>query len=168
MNRRLAAIALAAVVSFGLAACSGSSSPAQETATESSSSAPASATASAEEASGAQTVKDACLATSSAMASASQELSAASAAISQSGSTDPQSTIDAFSAAVDALGGAATAVGNAEVKATLTDLHTNYATLRDQISAILINQDLSSMGDFATTASNIQSSVAKFQSLCLG
>lgn len=103
-----------------------------------------------------------------ALASASKELAAASVAISQSGTTDAKTTIDAFTVAVDALGTAANSANNTKIKDALTKVYTSHGNLRDLLSKILVDKDLTVAADFSTAAAAVQTSITDLQTLCKG
>lgn len=168
MNRHIAAWTIVAVAAFGLTACSGTPA-APEVAASPSVSAPVeqpSPTAEETTASG-QTLAEACIEPSAKLVEASAQLMEANAALAKAGSKgDAKATIKAFTAAVDTIGAMADSATHPEVKAELTALHEGYGKLRDLLSKVLIDEDLSAAGEFATVASELQTSLTAFQALC--
>ncbi|REJ05269.1 hypothetical protein DY023_10460 [Microbacterium bovistercoris] len=156
MNRRIAAIAIAAVAILGLSACSGT--PASDSSSGKSSSASKEAPETTD-----QSVADACkIATDkvSAASSGLQDIDMSKAA------SDPQGTIDALTTLVDSLGEASESVSNPEVKAAVTDFHDSYAQLRDVFKKVVVDGDTSAASDISTLTGDLNDSVKALTELC--
>lgn len=162
MKKTIAAWTIAAATVFGLAACSGSSAETEQGSTDASPSASASAPAEAAPATD-QSVEDACATVEAKI----QEASTAVSGIDMSqASSDPQGTVDAFTETVDGVGEAVEAVDNPEVKTAVTAVYDDFVSLRDLLSKVLVDQDMSAAGDMATVATDIQTSAQELATLC--
>ncbi|UYO96268.1 hypothetical protein OED01_11730 [Microbacterium sp. M28] len=161
MNRKIAALSIAAVAVLGLTACGGTPSTADKandsdktTASE----APAESTAE-------QSVADACKA-------ATEDITAATTSMSEldieAATADPQTTLDTFTATTDAIGEVAASVNNAEVKESVTAIYEDFGKMRDLLSAVLVDQDMSVAADLTTVTSDLQASTTEFYELCAG
>lgn len=158
MNRRIAALTIAAVAFLGLTACSGSPSATDESSTKGENSAPA-------EQNTDQSVADACTEAGTKVQAASQELSSLDVS---AAAADPQGTVDAFSKTVDAIGAAAESVGNPEVKAAVGDVYDDFGALRDVLSKVLIDQDTSAASEMTTIMADVQESSTALSTICAG
>ncbi|OJX64484.1 MAG: hypothetical protein BGO95_08390 [Micrococcales bacterium 73-13] len=160
MRRQITTWALVAATALGLAGCAGApSTVGQPVGSAPAASAPAPAQA--------QSVAEACVAPSAALSAAGQELADAGAAISQSG-VDPQSIMSAFDSAVEALKSAAATVTNQQVKDAFAAIAGDYDTLRGLLGRVIVDRDLSALGEFGTAASSIQASAQELVALCAG
>jgi hypothetical protein len=148
MNRRTAALALAAVAVFGLAGCTASpgSTPAGS----------ASATDAAGD--GGQSTADACALVQDTITSATKEFDSASA-------SDPGQVVDAMKAAAQQLSAVAPKVTNDEMAALLPAIQDVFQKTGDTMSAI-VSGDLSKAGDMAEVGTSMQDAMQKFQTLC--
>lgn len=157
MNRRIAAMTIAAVAILGLTACSGSPSASDDSSTNNSS-APA-------EQNSDQSVADACAAAGEKVQAASTELSQLDVS---AAAADPQGTVDAFSKTVDAIGEAADSVGNPEVKEAVAAVYEDFGALRDLLSKVLVDQDTSAASEMGTITADVQESSTALSTLCAG
>jgi hypothetical protein len=161
MNRRIAAWTIAAVAVLGLAACSGPSSTAAGTKPASGSSAPAEDT----QAESSQSIADACAIAGAKIQEATDAFSTIDMAAAQS---DPQGTVEEFTAIVDAIGEATESVSNADVKSAMTAFHEDYASLRDVLQKVLVEQDVNAASEMGTLGTDLQESALAIGELCAG
>lgn len=165
MKKTIAAWAIAAATVLGLAACS-SATPSEDTgagAESSASAAPSSAAPESDTGSGDQSVADACTEVQAKI----QEASTAVAGIDMStASSDPQGTVDAFTETVDGVGAAVESVNNPEVKTALSAVHEDFVALRDLLSKVLVEQDMSAAAGITTAATDVQTSAQDLATLC--
>ncbi len=166
MNRLVAWTVIAAA-GFGLAACAGTAASPASSAPASAPSEPAAPSTAASTTSG-QSLAEACVQPSTALAEAGAQLAKASAAIAEPAKSDPEATIKAFTAVVDAFGAMADSATHPEVKDALSGLHKGYGKLRDTLSKVLIDKDYAAAADNAAAAAEVQESLTKFQKLCAG
>ncbi|HWS52454.1 MAG TPA: hypothetical protein VN241_15695 [Microbacterium sp.] len=159
MNRRIAALAIAAVAVLGITGCSGSPGASNTAPPDAETSAPA------ESQSDGQSVADACASAGAKVQEATTTLTDLDVSAAAS---DPEGTIAAFTRAADALGAAAESVSNAEVRDAVVAVHEDFGAMRDLLSRMLLEQDASAITQLAATASEIQDSAATVASLCGG
>lgn len=161
MNRKIAAWTIAAVAVLGLTACSGTPSASDEGPDEATSS-EATEEKTTENA-GDQSVADAC-------ATATEQVGAANTTLSnldlEAAAADPQGTVDAFTETVDAIGAAAESVNNAEVKDAVTALYEDFGKMRDVLSAVLVDQDMSAASEMTTITTDVTESATALSTLC--
>ncbi|MFB7251494.1 hypothetical protein [Microbacterium sp. NPDC056234] len=162
MNRQIAAWTIAAVAVLGLTACSGTPSASEGSQESSSSEAPAE---NKNDNTGDQSVADACAAANAQVAEASSTLAGLDI---EAATADPQGTVDAFTETVDAIGAAADSVNNAEVKEAVTALYEDFGQMRDVLSAVLIDQDMSVASEMTTITTDITESSTALSTLCAG
>jgi hypothetical protein len=160
MNRRIAAWTIAAVAVLGLTACSGSPSTSEEPAEDANTTEEAPAETNAD-----QSVADAC---SVIIAEVSEASSSMSGLDMESAAADPQATVDTFTETVDAIGAAADSISNEEVKVVADALYDQYGQLRDILSAVLIDQDMSAASDMTTLSTDITETATELSTLCAG
>lgn len=96
------------------------------------------------------------------MASAFSGINVANAA------ADPQGTLDTFTRAVDAIGSAVGSVSNPEVGAGVSTVLNDITTVRDVLSRLVVNQDLTAAADLAPAAAAAQQSTTALATLCGG
>ena len=161
MKKTLAAWTIAATALFGLAACS--STPSTDSGATADSESSASASARPEEAAGGQSVADACTEVQSKIQDASTAVTDIDIA---NAGNDPQGTVDAFTETVDSVGAAVESVDNAEVKTALSAVHEDFVALRDLLSKVLVDQDMSAAADITTAATDVQTSAQELATLC--
>lgn len=149
-RRRVAALALAALLSLGLVACS---APAGDT-----SDAPA---ISADEPGDAgQSAADACGIVRGSIESATEAFSSATA-------DDPASVVDALRTAAEELAAVSSQVTNDEVAALLPPLQEMFLTASDAMDAVA-SGDIARLAEIGELAGDLQASVTRFQELCAG
>ena len=156
MNRRIAALTIAAVSLLGLTACSSTSGGTSGETSAPSSSAPTETAAASE-----QTVAEACVS----MAGPLQEASTTMGNLAQA-SSDPQAAVDSWTALVDAYQKVADTVTNAEVKAAATAVRDDLATLRDAMQKVYVDLDMAAMSEFTDATAEWQASQTELQALC--
>ena len=158
MNRRIAALTIAAVSLLGLTACSSTSGGTSGETSAPSSSAPTETAAASE-----QTVAEACVS----MAGPLQEASTTMGNLAQA-SSDPQAAVDSWTALVDAYQKVADTVTNADVMAAATTATTDLTAVRDALSKIYVDGDTGALGDLTTATTNMQTSLTALNKLCAG
>lgn len=158
MKKTIAAWTIAAAAVLGLAGCTGApGSSAGGT------SAPASSTPSAAAPASDQSVADGCAAVQSKI----QDATAAISDIDMSQAmSDPQGTVDSVSATVDAVGSAADSVSNNEVKTAVSNLYDDAVALRDLLSKVLIDGDMTATAGISGAAADAQSSAQELATIC--
>ncbi|MDR2998514.1 MAG: hypothetical protein LBU78_10400 [Microbacterium sp.] len=157
MNRRIAAIAIAAVAVLGLTACSGA--PASDSSSDKSGSASKEAPKTAD-----QSVSDACGIILPALQKAGSDVQSASA----DAATDPKGTVDKFATAIGEVEDAAAKVTNPDVKKPTDAIVTVYGQLRDVATKALVDKDTSALGDFNTVMSDLTDSAKELATVCAG
>lgn len=162
MNRRLAALTIAAVAVLGLTACSGSPSASEETTAPSQSSAPVEETSAP---SSDQSVADACASAATQVQAATSELGSIDPT---TAAADPQGTVDTFTQSVDAIGAAAESISNPEVKAAVSAVHEDFIAMRDVLSKVLVDGDQAAAAEMTTVTSDVQESAMAIGELCNG
>lgn len=156
MKRRITALALAAAV-FGLSACSGNPSPAEQTpVAEVPVSAPEDSAG--PDAETLQACRD--------LAGPFSEASSAMAEIASGGETSRQDAVDMWTALVDALGSVADSASDQEVRDAAAAAQADFASLRDAMQKVYVDGDLSAMGEFTAASTAIQRSYAALLDLC--
>ncbi len=55
---------------------------------------------------------------------------------------------------------------NAEVKTALSAVHEDFVALRDLLSKVLVDQDMSAAADITTAATDVQTSAQELATLC--
>lgn len=149
MNRRIAALTIAAVAVFGLTACT--ASPATDRAPRSSEAANPS------DGDG-QSVADACALIQETISDATQEFSDSSA-------DDPAAVVEAMKSAAQKLEDAASQITNDDVAAVLPDLQDMFATTAEVMQGI-VEGDVSKIGELAAIGDEFQETSQRFQELC--
>lgn len=152
MNRRFAVLTIAAAAALGLTACAGSPSAETGGTADPAAAAPVSN----------QSVADAC----GIVMTKVQEASTAMSSIDMLSTADPQASIDAFTVTVDSIGEAADSVSNPEVKAATSAVHEDYVSLRDLMSKVLIDQDMTVTEELNTTTTDLTTSAEALTTLC--
>ena len=157
MHRRIAALTLAVVATFGLSACTGSPAPA------SSVSAPAGGSSASQEstdsgAEGGQTVSEAC-------ALVHDTISEATGQFDQATEQDPAVVVEAMRNAADQLGETALQVTNTEVAALLPPLQEMFTQVSEVMEA-LVAGDTSRLTELSELGTDFQQTVQRFQELC--
>lgn len=161
MNRRLAALTIAAVAILGLTACSGSPSASESTsAPESSAPAEQSSAPSSD-----QSVADACASAATQVQAATSELGSLDVS---AAAADPQGTVDTFTQSVDAIGAAAESISNPEVKDAVTAVYEDFGAMRDVLSKVLVDGDQAAAAEMATVSADVQESALAIGELCNG
>ncbi|WP_334148022.1 hypothetical protein [Microbacterium sp.] len=158
MNRRLAALTIAAVAVLGLTACSGSPSASEETSSSNETAAPTAESSD-------QSVADACASASAQVQDATKDLTSIDMT---TAAADPQGTIDTFTQSVDAIGAAAESISNPEVKAAVTDVYEDFGAMRDVLSKVLIDQDMDAAAEMTQVSADVQESATAIGTLCAG
>jgi hypothetical protein len=150
MNRRFAALTIAAVALFGLTACTGSSGDSGDSPPASESSAPSDGDG--------QSVADACALVQDTIEDATAEFGEASV-------QDPAAVVDAMQAAAGKLAEAASQVTNEDVAAILPDLEEMFATTAEVMQGI-VEGDISKLDDLTALGDGFQETTQRFQELC--
>ncbi len=150
MNRRIAALALAAVALLGLTACTGAPPFGGGTA------GPTIGT----DAPGddGQSVSDACDLIATTITEATTEFESAASA-------DPAAIVEAMKSAAQKLADAAGRVTNDEVAALLPDLQAMFDQTSEVMQA-LVDGDVSKLGDLTELGETFQDTTTRFQELC--
>lgn len=153
MNRTITGLALAAVAVLGLTACSaGASDDSGNTDSGTASQAPAT-----------QTLGEAC----ADLVGPLGEMGDAMTGVDTTAvMDDPQTAVDAFTDGAEALAAAAGSIGNEEVRAAVDLAHDDLITMRDAMSKVLLDGDLSGANDMATAAGEMQNSMLALAELC--
>lgn len=161
MKKTIAAWTLAAATMFSLAACAGA--PSSDAGASSENSAESAPAAEENAASGDQSVADACAIVKTKI----QDATTAATEIDMSQATnDPQGTVDQFTETVDGVGEAVESVSNADVKTAVSAVHEDFVALRDLLSKVLVDQDMSAAAEITTAATDVQTSAEELGSLC--
>lgn len=148
--RSIAAFTIAATAALGLAACTGSPSPAGSgAASQGSADGPGDA---------GQSTADACALVQDTISEATDEFESASA-------EDPSSVVASMNAAADKLGATASQITNDEVAALLPELQEMFATTADVMQSI-VDGDTSKLGDLSELGTDFQATGEKFQAIC--
>lgn len=158
MNRRLAALAIAATALLGMTACSATSNASENASAPSATSAPSKTATTSE-----QTVAEACVS----MAGPLQEASTTMSSLATAGS-DPQAAVGSWTALVDAYQKVADTVTNIDVKAAAATATTDLTAVRDALSKIYVDGDMGAMGDLTTASGDMQTSLTALTTLCAG
>ena len=175
MNRRIAAIAIAALSLTGLAACSGgddstsgtsnTTTPAQtpkeaaptEPAPEPTTPAPAENPAEKDT----QDISAACIDMAAPMAEASGKMLEI-----YNEPIDAQATVDSYTALVDAFADISSSVTNAEIKAAATTVYEDVTSFRDSLQKVYVEGDYSAMGEYTRAAQDFSASYSALLQLC--
>lgn len=152
MRRRFAVLTIAAAAVLGLTACAGSPSAETGGTGDGGAAAPASN----------QSVADACAIVTVKVNEAATAMPSLETAV----ASDPQVSIDAFTVAVDGIGEAADSVTNAEVKTAATALHADYVSMRDLMTKVLVEQDMSVNEELNTVTTDLTTSAQALATLC--
>jgi hypothetical protein len=155
MHRRIAAAALTAVLTLGLAGCFGiGGTP------TSSAPAPAPTIGVDEEGDGGQTTADACMLIQDTFTEATDEFD-------QAATEDPAAVVEAMRRAATSLGEAAGQITNDEVAALLPSLQEMFTQVGDVMQAI-VEGDVTQLENLATLGDTIAQTAQEFQELCGG
>lgn len=149
MNRRIAALAIAAVAVFGLTACTASPESAPTSSTT--------ADAGAEDPDG-QSVAEACALIQDTIQEAAAEFEGATEG-------DPAVIVEAMRDAADDLANAAEEITNADVAAVLPGVQEMFEKTADLMQSI-VEGDVSKIGELADLGTEFQSTVQEFHDLC--
>ena len=153
MNRTITSLALAALAVLGLTACaSGTSDDSGATDSGTASQAPAT-----------QTVVEACADLVGPLGDMGEAMTSVDTTAVMD---DPHTAVEAFTDGAEALSAAAGSIGNEEVRAAVDLAHDDLVTMRDAMSKVLLDGDLSAAGDMATAAGNMQTSMLALADLC--
>lgn len=153
MHRRIAAVALAATLTLGLAGCFGiGGSP------TSSASAPAPTIGADDEGDAGQSTADACMLIQDTFTEATAEFD-------QAATEDPAAVVEAMRSAADSLAAAADQITNDEVAALLPSLQEMFTQVGDVMQAI-VDGDVTQLENLATLGATIQQTAQDFQELC--
>jgi hypothetical protein len=148
MRRRLAALALAALLSAGLVACAPTDGGSADGPT-------ISADAPGDDG---QSAADACSIVRSSIDSATEAFSSATA-------DDPSSVVEALRTASEGLATVSGEVTNDEVAALLPPLQEMFVTASDAMEAVA-SGDVARLTEIGELAGDLQESVTRFQELC--
>jgi len=168
MNRRLAALALLAVVPLGLAACSGptaapsagASSPAAAP-SPSPTPTPDAGTAGGE----GQSVAEACGLATAAITSAGSELASFDMS---SAASNPGAAVDAYLKMAGALSAATAKVTNAQVRSAAAAVSQSFTALTDGLSKAFTEKDPAAIAGFPALQAAATESMAAFTKVCQG
>lgn len=149
--RSIAAITIAVVATFGLAACTGSPTGG------SSRSAGASGNV--------DTPGDEGQSTADACALIQQTISDATAEFESASSDDPTQVVESMKAAAEKLSAAAATVTNDDVAALLPSLQEMFGKAAEVMQAI-VDGDTSKLGDLSELGTDFQATSEKFQEIC--
>lgn len=162
MNRRIAALAIAAVAVLGLTACSGSSDPAEEPNDTNTSQGTEENTAE-EEAPADQSVADACTAVMTPLTEGAATMQQSISKL----SSDPQAAVDAFSTYVNDVKAAVDSVSNADVKTASTAVRDDLVTVQEFLTAAA-NNDASALSSLQSSLGDVQTSITNLGTVCAG
>ena len=149
MNRRIAALAIAAAALLGLAACTASP--------ESSPTGSSSADAGADSSDG-QSVAEACALIQGTIQEAADEFEGVT-------DGDPAVIVDAMRKAADDLAAAAEEITNEDVAAVLPGVQEMFEKTADLMQSI-VEGDVSKISELGSLGTEFQSTVQEFQELC--
>ncbi|KJL27954.1 hypothetical protein [Microbacterium oxydans] len=158
MNRRLAALTIAAVAVLGLTACSGTPGAPEDTASSNQTAAPTAESSD-------QSIADACASAAAQVQDATKDLTSIDMT---TATADPQGTIDTFTQSVDAIGTAAESIANPEVKEAVSAIYEDFGAMRDVLSKVLIDHDPSAVSEWASVSADVQESATAIGTLCAG
>ena len=161
MKRTIAAWTIALTAAMGLAACS--SDPVPDPTPSASVESSATSTPEAEVPASGQSVAEACSVVQTNVQEAGEAVSQLD--VSQA-SNDPQGTIDTIASAASSIGEAAGSVGNVDVKTSVEAVHDDLVTLGDLLSTVLVDRDLTAVGDLSTAVTDVQTSAQELATLC--
>jgi hypothetical protein len=165
MRKTIAAWTIAAAAVLGVTGCSSIPTLNPEATPESSSSATPSteASTSPEGAGSDQTIADACSIVTSRIEDAT---SAVSQLDMSQAARDPAGTVATFTETVDSIGAVVESVDNAEVKAAVAAVYEDVVALRDVVSSVLIDQDMTAATGLSGAVSDVQASSQELGTLC--
>ncbi|MFH8250573.1 hypothetical protein ACH3VR_09445 [Microbacterium sp. B2969] len=148
MNRRIAALTLAAVALLGLTACTA-------TPDSSASSSPTSSDAPGDEG---QSVADACSLIQDTITQATREFSDAA-------TEDPAAVVAAMRSAADKISAAASQITNDDVAAILPDLQAMFAKTAEVMQGI-VQGDVSKLDELTALGDSFKETSQRFEDLC--
>ena len=167
MNRRLAALALLAVVPLGLAGCSGPDAPPPAGASSPSAAAPSSTLTpdAGTTAPDGQSVTEACGLVTAAITSAGSELASFDMS---SAASDPGAAVDAYLTMAGALSAATAKVTNAQVRSAAASVSQSFTALTDALSKAFTEKDPAAIAGFPALQAAASASMATFTNVCRG
>ena len=145
MSRRIAALAVAVAVAFGLSACTGAPAGTGPTGADS-------------PGDDGQTVAEACTLVQDTITQAASEFE-------QAAQQDPSTVVAAMQAAAEKIGSTASQVTNDQVAALLPSLQDMYGQVGDIMQA-LGDGDVTKVADLARVGTDFQETTQAFQDLC--
>ncbi|WP_345801732.1 hypothetical protein AAIB33_01125 [Microbacterium sp. AZCO] len=148
MNRRIAALTIAAVALLGLTACTASPDSNAD-------SSPAASDAAGDEG---QSVADACALIQDTITDATKEFGNAA-------SDDPAAVVEAMKSAADKISAAADQVTNDDVAAILPDLQQMFAKTAEVMQSI-VEGDVSKLDELTALGDSFKETSQRFQDLC--
>lgn len=159
MKKTIAVWMVAGATVLGLAACTGAPSSDAGSA----SSAPSSSAPSSEAPASDQSVADGCAAVQAKIEDATTAVSDIDMSTAAS---DPQGTVETFTQTADAVGEAVDSVSNNEVKTAVSAVYEDLIALRDVVSRVLIDGDVTAATGITGAVTDVQTSAQELATLC--
>ena len=163
MKKTIATWTIATAAMMGLAACSSEPAPESSASAGSSAESTPESTPEAEAPASDQSVAEACTVVQTNVQDAGDAVSQLDMSTATS---DPQATIETITAAANSIGAAADSVGNVDVKSSVDAVHDDLVTLGDLLSTVLVDRDLTAVGDLSTAVTDVQTSAQELATLC--